>query len=298
MTEKHLNRGDCTIDHLHGHFAHSPTSVTMFAALLTGLPYSFTAHAKDIYTSHREQLREKLHRAAFAVTCTAYNANYLKDVAGSIDTPIYCIYHGIDTSLFHSQGARITCSQPYRLLTVARIAEKKGLPTLYHALAKLKANGINFHHTLIGDGDDREKILNLIEELGLARHCEWLGTRTHNEVLQQFRKSDLFILGCQIAANGDRDGIPNVLVESLAMGVPVVTTDVSAIPELIVNDVTGKLVPPGDSDAMADAVLAILADSKLRHTIIKAGKRQVRDNFDNIRLTAQLGEIFIEHASN
>lgn len=289
-----LQRTNAQIDHLHGHFAHSPTSVTMFASLLSTLPFSFTAHAKDIYTSNKEQLREKIGTARFVATCTNYNAGYLRQIAGSCSTPIHCIYHGIDTSLFTSSGARIHCAPPYSLLTVARLTEKKGLPTIYHALAGLDKKGIDFQHTLIGDGDDKEAIVTLIEELGLEQKCQWLGTKTHEEVLDRFRCSDLFVLGCRIAESGDRDGIPNVLVESLAMGIPALSTAVSAIPELIIDGQTGRTVLPEDSDAMAQAIMEMLSDPALRQRVIEEGQKLVRQRFDNSTLTAQLAEIFIQ----
>ena len=296
LVNTHL-RKDAHIDHLHGHFAHSPTSVTMFAALLSGIPYSFTAHAKDIYTSNPEQLREKIDSAAFVVTCTGYNANHLKTIAPKTATPIHRIYHGIDTTLFSSSTPQAICSPPYRLLTVARITAKKGLPTLYQALVELKKRDVAFQHVLIGDGDDRDKILRLIEELGLESCCSWLGTRTHAEVLHHFAESDLFILGCQVAQNGDRDGIPNVLVESLAMGVPVVSTNVSAIPELVIDGETGRTVTPENSSAMAEAIMELLTDQQLREKVRNTGRAYVQKNFDNLHLTGQLGEIFIDHTS-
>lgn len=285
-----------TINHLHGHFAHSPTSVTMFASLLSGLPYSFTAHAKDIYTSNREQLREKIEAARFVVTCTRYNARYLEDIAGSAATPIYCIYHGIDLDLFSADGARRSCSPPYALLTVARLTEKKGLPVLYQALAHLQKRGVLFNHTLIGDGDDRDKILQCIDQLGLAERCRWIGTQTHEQVLDHFRRSDLFILSCQVAANGDRDGIPNVLVESLAMGVPAVSTEVSAIPELIEDGETGLLVPPSAADRLAEATLRLLEETELRRQVIAKGQASVAEKFDNSRNIVDLAHIYTHHA--
>ncbi len=285
-----LQRPDIT--HLHGHFAHSPTSVTMFGALLAGLPFSFTAHAKDIYTSNREQLREKIAMADFVVTCTQHNANYLREIAGTVTTPIHCIYHGIDLHLFNGPGARRETHPPYRLLTVARITEKKGLPTLYQALNHLRKRGLEFQHTLIGDGDDREVILSLIKELQLDDVCRWLGTQTHDEVLRQFKESDLFILGCEIAQNGDRDGIPNVLVESLAMGVPAVSTTVSAIPEILLNGSTGLTVQPSDDLAMADGIEKLLTDPDLRKQIIDKSQDFVTKNFDNKRWVLQLADIF------
>ena len=264
------------------------------ASLLSNIPFSFTAHAKDIYTSHEEQLREKIAKARFVVTCTRYNAEYLGKIAKNATTPIHCIYHGIDTSLFSSTGSRKDCTPPYKLLTVARITEKKGLPTLYQALARLRNQGVEFTHTLIGDGDDREQILELIKTLKLEECCSWLGTLTHAEVLQHFRTSDLFILGCKIAANGDRDGIPNVLVESLAMGLPALSTEVSAIPELLINEKTGRTVPQEDSTAMAEAIMELLTDSTLRGRVIREGQLLVREKFDNTARTAELGRIFLE----
>ncbi|MFN2354130.1 MAG: glycosyltransferase family 4 protein [Desulfopila sp.] len=291
-----LQHTNAKIDQLHGHFAHSPTSVTMFASLLSTLPFSFTAHAKDIYTSNKEQLREKIAKAAFVVTCTQYNADYLRGIAGRETTPLHCIYHGIDTSLFTSGGARVHCSPPYSLLTVARLTEKKGLPTIYQALAQLDRQGVDFQHNLIGDGDDREAIIALIEELGLGNKCRWLGTKNHEEVLDHFRRSDLFVLGCRIAQSGDRDGIPNVLVESLAMGIPALSTSVSAIPELVIDGRTGRTVPPEDSGAMAQAIMEMLSDPALRRWVIEEGQKLVRQHFDNSTSTAQLAEVFIKNS--
>lgn len=297
MVNNHLLRIP-KINHLHGHFAHSPTSVTMFASMLSGVPFSFTAHAKDIYTSNKEQLREKILKAAFVATCTKYNGEYLRKIAGSENTPIHCIYHGIDTDLFVADGARRNCTPPYNLLTVARITEKKGLPTVYRALEKLKKRGVNFTHTLIGDGDDRKTILSLITDLGLEQHCLWLGTQTHQEVLQQFRKSDLFILGCKIAKNGDRDGIPNVLVESLAMGVPAISTNVSAIPEILHNKTTGLVISPQDSDEMADGIFLLLTDSVLRQKVIVEGQSLVKKDFNNKELITKMADIFQQQISS
>ena len=254
LTNNHLEK-DKNIAQLHGHFAHSPTSVTMFASLLSGIPFSFTAHAKDIYTSDKEKIRKKITHAQFVVTCTKHNKEYLQAIAGDSPTPIYCIYHGIDLNLFQQAEIRAETHNPFKILTVARITEKKGLPTIYKALAALKQKGIRFQHTLIGDGDDREKILHMISSLGLENHCKWIGTQTHDEVLTHFKTSDLFVLGCEIAKNGDRDGIPNVLVESLAMGVPALSTNVSAIPEILLNGKTGMTVPPSQPEHLERAIL-------------------------------------------
>jgi glycosyltransferase involved in cell wall biosynthesis len=266
----------------------------MFAALLSGLSFSFTAHAKDIYTSHPDQLREKLQKAVFVATCTRQNKIYLDDLNTGAGARVHCIYHGIDLDLFQNNDSRAAAAPPYKLLTVARITEKKGLPTVYRALRRLADKGIEFEHTLIGDGDDRESVLGLMDELELQSRCRWLGTKPHEEVLDQFRSSDLFILGSKIAADGDRDGIPNVLVESLAMGVPAVATSVSSIPEIIINGETGLAVPQEDSPALAEAILRLLTDHRLRQKVITRGEMFVGEHFDNSRLIVDLARLFID----
>ncbi|MBU0945039.1 MAG: glycosyltransferase [Proteobacteria bacterium] len=297
LTQNHLLK-DPSLTHLHGHFAHSPTSVTMFASLLSGCSFSFTAHAKDIYTSNPEQLLEKIERASFVVTCTDYNRRYLRQLAPETDTPLYCIYHGIDLQLFSHTTDHCDCAPPYKLLTIARMTEKKGLPTLYQALRILKDKGVQFSHTLIGDGDERDKLLQLITDLGLDECCHWLGTRSHTDVLKQFTESDLFVLACEIAANGDRDGIPNVLVESLAMGVPALSTAVSAIPEILIHQKTGLTVPPGEPQILAATIEEILLDKELRQRLIAAGAEHTRHAFDNRSLVAELGRIFAKQLAS
>jgi len=291
MSHYHLT-GDSRICHLHGHFAHSPTSVTRFAASFSGLPYSFTAHAKDIYTSKKEKLRQRIEEAEFVVTCTKHNQEYLEELRGNGTTPIHCIYHGIDLSLFQNNIDQENTENRHRIFTVARLTTKKGLPTIYRALSLLKERGISFTHTLIGDGDDRDLITELIKTLGLENECQWLGTQTHEEVLKQFKRSDLFVLGCEIAPNGDRDGIPNVLVESLAMGVPALSPHISAIPEILINEQTGLTVHPKDPEAMALAMERLLTDENLREHLIKSGKEFVESKFDNKQLIGELAEIF------
>jgi glycosyltransferase involved in cell wall biosynthesis len=279
--------------HLHAHFAHSPASVALYASDLSGLPFSFTAHAKDIYTSDPGQLREKIARARFVVTCTEFNRRYLRTLADGLETPVHCIYHGIDTGLF-ARGGEIRSARfrPSRLLTVCRLTEKKGLPTVLRALKQLHARGMVLEYTLIGDGLDREKILGLIGELGLDSVCRWLGTQPHHVVLDHYRRADLFVLGCEVASDGDRDGIPNVLFESMAMGVPVVTTAVSAIPELVESGKTGLLVPSKQPQALADAMLTMLTDEALRRRVIPAARERVLRDFDNRVLVGRLAKIY------
>ena len=280
------------VSHFHAHFAHSPASVAMYASLLSGIPFSFTAHAKDIYTSNPLQLAEKMDRARFVVTCTEYNREYLRQLPRMNPTPVFRVYHGIDIRLFSPESHIPNPAPPYRLLTVARITAKKGLSTVYQALKILLDKGVTFEHTLIGDGDDRDQIVRQVQELGLESVTRLLGVQPHDVVLNAYRKADLFVIGCKIARNGDRDGIPNVLVESMAMNVPVVATRLSAIPELVLNEETGLLVEPGNPDQLASAMMRMLTDTGLRQRIIQAARERVCRHFDNRNLIADIADIY------
>jgi glycosyltransferase involved in cell wall biosynthesis len=281
------------VTHLHAHFAHSPTSVAMFTSQLSGLPFSFTAHAKDIYTSDPRQLREKIGLARFVVTCTQYNRRHLLEISNGHATPILSVYHGIDTGLFADENETAkTPAPPYRILTIARLTPKKGLPTIYRALRLLLDQGVALTHTHIGGGEDRVNIEALIKKLELTSVTQMLGTQPHEVVWGHYQNADLFVLGCEVAPDGDRDGIPNVLLESMAMGVPVVATDISGIPELVENEKTGLLVPPGQPDKMAAAMLRLLTESGLRKRVVASGRQRVVEHFDNRRLILDLAEVY------
>ena len=283
------------VTHLHAHFAHSPTSVAMFTSHLTGLPFSFTAHAKDIYTSDPRQIREKIGLARFVVTCTEYNRKHLRELSNGYATPIHRNYHGIDIKLFSDKNETPKIPvQPFQILTIARLTAKKGLPTIYKALRILCDQGVSLHHTHIGGGEDREKIISLIKDLDLESVTQLLGTQPHQVVLEHYKNADLFVLGCEVAPNGDRDGIPNVLVESMAMGLPVVATHISGIPELVQDGKTGLLVPPGRPRQLAEAMLRLLTDGELRNRVIAAGKQHVVREFNNRKLIRELAEVYRE----
>ena len=281
------------VTHLHAHFAHSPTSVAMFTSQLTGLPFSFTAHAKDIYTSDSRQLREKIKLSRFVVTCTDYNRQHLLNLSDGQADKIHRNYHGIDIELFSDNFTKsASCTPPYRILTIARLTAKKGLPTVYKALKILLDKGLKFEHTLIGDGEDRAIIKQLIKRLRLNSVTQWLGTRPHHVVLEHYRTADLFVLGCEVASNGDRDGIPNVLMESMAMGVPVVATNISAIPELVKDRKTGLLAPASRPDKLAEAMQRMLTDTEMRNRVIPAARERVAQDFDNKRLIEDLAGVY------
>jgi glycosyltransferase involved in cell wall biosynthesis len=282
---------ETAVRHLHAHFAHSPTSVALFASKLCRLPFSFTAHAKDIYTSDPRQLQEKIAQAKFVVTCTEYNRRFLRELVHG-GNPIYRVYHGIDVEVFRASSRVQQPAPPYRILSIARFVEKKGLPTVFRALRHLLDQGYSLRFTLIGDGEERRPILEQLHRLGLDTVCDVLGTQPHERVIKEYRKADLFVLGCQVASSGDRDGIPNVFLESMAIGVPVLATRVSAIPELVEDGRTGLLVDPGQAEAMAQSMVRLLVDDSLRNRIINAARDRVVKDFNNRRLILDLAQIF------
>ncbi|SFL79174.1 Glycosyltransferase involved in cell wall bisynthesis [Desulfomicrobium norvegicum] len=295
MTFKHFFQGgylvhharELNLTHLHAHFAHSPTSVAMFASEIRGVPFSFTGHAKDIYTSDATQLAEKIDKARFVVTCTKYNKAFLENLVQG-RREIHCVYHGIDLELFFAHAVTRTPEPPYTFLTIARIVEKKGIPDILEALALLARENFPFRYVLIGSGDDKDAVKARVRELGLEGHVEMPGTMAHDQVLEHFQTADCFVLGCRIARSGDRDGIPNVLAESMAMGVPVIGTRVSGIPELVEHEETGLLVDATRPEELAAALKRIVTDQALRAKIIPAARQKVTEVFDNKKLIVEL----------
>ena len=280
------------IVHFQAHFAHSPTSVAFFSSLLSDVPFSFFAHAKDIYTSDKRQLKEKINMARFVVTCTKFNKAYLSELAGNTQTPVFCVYHGINLDYFSSKEREIKCKPPYQIITVARMTRKKGLENVYQALAVMRDKGIEFKHTLIGEGDDHSKIVALIKQLKLENLTQLCGTLTHEQVIDHYASSDLFVLGCLIADNGDRDGIPNVMAESMAMNLPVVATNVSGIPEFLEDRVTGLMVEQKDPMALANAMETLLTDNNLRQKVTLEAKKRITRDFNNKKLIIDLAGIY------
>ncbi len=279
------------ITHLHAHFAHSPTSVAVFGSKLCNVPFSFTGHAKDVYTQDPEKLARKIALAQFVVTCTGVNKTYLESIAPQ-GSDINVVHHGIDVRLFSPKHDKTTPHTPANIISVARLTAKKGLPTVFEALSLLKKRGIDFRYTLIGTGEEREALEKQARSLGIFERIDWLGVRPHEDVVTALDQADVFVLGCQVLDNGDRDGIPNVLVESMAMGLPVVATEISAIPELIENNETGLLVPQRDPEALANALERMLSDETLRARLIEKAKQRVHNDFDNARLITDLVSIF------
>lgn len=284
---------EAEIAHFHAHFANDPTTVVFFIHWLTGIPYSFTGHAKDIYTQDVGLLQEKLRRARFTATCTGFNGVYLRQVAGE-ETAVYTIYHGTDLAQFGKNGrfAPVNAPQAPVILSVGRLVPKKGFPTLLHALAILQQRQVDFVCFIVGSGPQKNKLHGLVEELGLTQKVDLCGNLTQVELRRYYETAAVMALACQVEEDGDRDGIPNVLVEAMAMGTPVVSTAVSGIPELVRHEETGLLVPPNDPEALADALQRVLAERPFAHSLADAGQHHVHEHFDMVDNARQLGQLF------
>jgi len=260
----------------HAHFLHTPGSVARYASLLTGKPWSVSAHAKDIWTIPDWEKREKLAEARFAVTCTAIGAAHLASLAPP--ERVRLVYHGLDLAAFPRRervaGQRLT------ILSVGRAVPKKGYDDLLEALALLPAD-LDWRFVHVGGGKERKRLVRRARRLGLAARTEWRGALAQPDVIAAYRSADVFALASRVAADGDRDGLPNVLMEAQTQGLACVATRISAIPELIEDGRTGLLVEPGDRAALAGALERVLRDGELRRRLGDAGEARMRAAFDH-----------------
>ena len=267
---------------MYAHFMHTPSSVARYAAIMRGLPWSFSAHAKDIWTSPDWEKREKLQAstfgAAFGATCTEIGARHLRNLA---DDPnrIELIYHGLDLSRFPAPPTRRIrmAGKLFRMLSVGRLVEKKGFDRLIRAFALLPPD-LDWHWTHIGGGTLSEELRNLAEALGLSDRILWRGACDQPEVIAAMRQADLFVLPSRIAADGDRDGLPNVLMEAASQKLPILSTPVSAIPEFIQSGVHGVLADDAP-EAMANAITTLAADPKKAAAMADAAYNRLTAEF-------------------
>lgn len=250
---------------LYAHFLHTPASVARYAAVLRDVPWAVSAHAKDIWTSPAWDKREKLAAghagAAFAVTCTAVGAAHLQSLADRADR-VSLLYHGLDLSRFPApppgRPPRDGTVEPVDLLCVGRLVEKKGVDRLIEALALLPGD-MAWRFTHLGGGALQERLAARAAALGIAPRIRWAGPATQPEVIAAMRDADLFVLPVRTAADGDRDGLPNVLMEAASQRLPILATDAGAIAEFVTDGVEGTLVAD-DPPALAAAMAALIAD--------------------------------------
>lgn len=267
------------IKHVHAHFASQPAAIADIATKMIGGTFSISAHAKDIYTSEPVALSQRMSRAEFVVTCTKHNVDYLREIAAS--TNLHLMYHGIDATKF--SPAPSSLATPPLILSVGRLREKKGFATLIEACASLRDRGIAFCCEIVGYGEQESALLQKIEDLKLQQYVTLVGALDHTALIERYRAAAIFAAPSLVAADGDRDGIPNVLLEAMAMELPVVSTPVSGIPEVITHGVNGVLVPPGRAVELAECLNRLLRDAPLRQHLGRAARAVVIERFDNQR---------------
>lgn len=288
-----------TVRHLHAHFLHTPASVARYAARMRGLGLTLAAHAKDIWTTPAWDLRAKLREARLTVACTAAGRDRLRALAP--ETRVALVHHGLDRGLFAPPAACGSArdgrdpADPVRLLSVGRFQPKKGFDVLLAALARVTRH---VTLTLVGYGPLEGALRAQADALGLGARLTWTGPLEQTAVRARYRASDLFVLSARIAPDDDRDGLPNVIVEALSQGLPVVATRVAAIAEAVEDGVHGRLVPPEDPGALAAAIDELAGDPATRRRCAEAGLARVARDFDLeaavdrlVRLLAEAGAL-------
>ena len=265
----------------------------MLAGRLTGLPYSFTAHAKDIYHENvdTELLKEKIHGARFVITVSEYNRRHLAELAGEdLAGKIVRLYNGIDLNRFGtgSQARR----EPDLILAVGRLVEKKGFHHLVQACRLLQDWERPFKCVIAGEGQERTHLAQQISTLGLQDRVTLLGAQPQEKVIETMKRATVLVLPCVVSSTGDRDALPTVLLEAVAVGLPAISTSLSGIPEIIDHGKTGLLVPPDNPMLLAKAIVEVLGNPKLRERLAREGRSKAEEAFDIRKNVLVLKDLF------
>ena len=281
------------IAHLHAHFGSVATTVARLAARMAGITYSFTAHAKDIYEQSvdPEDLRIKLADAAAVVTVSDYNLEHLFRTHGAPAGRVRRIYNGLDL------GEVAFSPEPRAgrmILAVGRLVEKKGFDGLIRACALLRGGGVDFIAKFAGTGPEEGSLRSLARGLGLDDRIEFLGPRPRDEVIQLMREASVVAAPCIVGSDGNRDGLPTVLLEAMAVGTPCVSTPVTGIPELVRDGQTGLLTPERDPAALGAAMRRLFDDRPLAARLARAGRALIEQEFDIHKNTAEMRSMFAE----
>lgn len=264
-------------DHLHAHWATYPSTAAMLASRRIGVPYSFTAHAHDIFLEDH-YLAQKMRSAAFGVTISEFNRKYLADKVSPIALERMRIVHcGVSPRDFVFAPA---LRQPGQLLAVGRLDEIKGFRHLVDACHLLAQRGVEFQCNVIGDGPLRAELEQRIAQASLTDKVRLLGVRKQEEVRHFLAEASMFVLPSVVTSRGDRDGIPVALMEAMAVGLPVVSTRVSGIPELVEHGVSGLLAEPGDAANLADCIQQLLVSPERAQQMAVRARQQVEHDFD------------------
>lgn len=283
------------ITHLHAHFGNVATAVARLASGFAGIPYSFTAHARDIF--HQKvvpaQLARKLGEAKAVVTVSEYNLKFLRGRYGEAASRVRRIYNGLDMKDFAYGEPR---ERPPVIISVGRLVEKKGFPDLVAACADLARRGVDFRCDIIGDGPLEEALASRIAELGLEDRVRLLGLRRQDEVKRLVQGAAVMAAPCVVGEDGDMDGLPTVILEAMALGTPCVGTDVTGIPEVLHDGETGLMVPQHAPARLADALERLLCDAGLRCALAGKARRLMEDDFDIHRNAARIRAVFAQAA--
>jgi len=276
------------IDLIHAHFATWATTAASFVSKLTNIPYSFTAHAKDIYheSVDRKALAEKMAQAKFVITVSNFNKIYLEEclkTEGKLGR-IIRLYNGIDLNQFKPSHTK---KDSNLIVSVGRLVQKKGFEYLIDACNILNEKGMPFHCMIIGEGEERTALENLVKKNSLENKVKFTGAQTQKEVIRMIQKSAIFVLPCIVGDDGNRDGLPTVLLESMALGVPVISTTTTGIPEIIENKKTGILVPPKNALQLANSIEEVLIKPELQENLQREGRLRAEKVFnieENVRV--------------
>lgn len=282
------------IAHIHAHFATWAAAAASCVSERTGVPFSFTAHARDIYheSVDKKGLAGRIEKAAFVITVSDFNKKYLEELLRSENRSgrIIRLYNGIDLDLFKPfRGEK----EPGLLVGIGRLVPKKGFSDLIEACKLLKERGRVFHCAVIGDGEEKTALEERIKKYALEKEVSLSGARSQSEVIRMVQRAAVFVLPCMVGEDGDRDGLPTVLLESMALGTPVVSTSVSGIPEIIRDRKSGLLVPEKNPKALAEAIEGLLDSSSLRAGLSRAALIKVRRNFNLAVNVSKLKSCFL-----
>ncbi len=281
------------LTHLHAHFGNAATTVARLAACFAGIPYSFTAHARDIFHEKvvAEQLERKLNEAQSVITVSEFNLKYLHSSFRGSVAKVRRVYNGLDLERF---AYRAPDSRAPVIISVGRLIEKKGFQDLINACSVLKTRGRPFRCLIVGSGELQGTLAAQIAQLGLAEEVEMLGARSQEEVMRLVQQAAVFAAPCVIGGDGDRDGLPTVLLEAMALGTPCISTAVTGIPEIVRHEDTGLIVPQRNAQALADALERLLDEPSLRVCFAANARRLIESEFDIHHNAARVREIFAE----
>jgi glycosyltransferase involved in cell wall biosynthesis len=309
------------IEHVHAHWASYPATAAYVVARVLGIPYSITAHVYDA-TLIRSFMREKIRRASFIVTCNAWSARRLADLAPEARARIVLNYHGVTLERFAPERRKRPpgTTDAFKIFSCGSLHPRKGFPVLLEACRRLRDRGRAFQCTVLGEGPERSRLERFIAEHELQGCITLLGAQPHREVLRRYQDTDLFVLACMTDYLGWReifsdpllllevgpaipfrpltDGIPNVLVEAMAMGLPVVSTTVAGVPELVEHERTGLLVPEQDPAALATAIERLMDSPSLRDSLGRNARADVCARFDRKRNVQDLLRILDPSTDN